>query len=277
MSVVFILASLHFLLSHKLFGSSLLSAILLFIPVIIGLSGIVYKQILLDQIIPKPKYKIVKSKKLNSDTIEIILNPINKPVPFTPGQYCFFSFYGPKLTRESHPFTLCGTHQESQISILVKAKGDFTKALYDQIDHVSYADLEGPYGRFDYRKAGESQVWIAGGVGIVPFVAWTRIISRLDVSPKIDLFYSVHRKQDAIHIEEFKQLSTLHPNFRFFLFISEENNRLSLSKIQEVTKGLKTSTILLCGPKRMTGDFSKKFQNLGISQDKIIFEDFEFI
>ncbi len=32
--------------------------------------------------------------------------------------------------------------------------------------------VEGPYGRFDFRKGGARQIWLAGGIGITPFLAW---------------------------------------------------------------------------------------------------------
>ena len=78
MSAVFILASLHFLLSTKLFGSDTLSKLLLCIPMSLGLFSIIYKQIIYVFFISNPIYKVTGIKKINYNTIEATLEPKEK-------------------------------------------------------------------------------------------------------------------------------------------------------------------------------------------------------
>lgn len=272
MSLVFILASLHFIFSDKLFGAQIDKA-LLCIPLTLGIASITYKQIIYPFFIDCPQYEVVKTNKLNYNTIEVMFSPIKGKITFIPGQYAFFTFQGKKLSNESHPFTLCGDPKGSQISILVKARGDYTKRLYQYVQMGYKASLEGPYGRFDYTKGKDSQVWIAGGIGIVPFVIWSKLAKKIPVN--VDLFYCVRKKEDAIFLDLFHQMQST--QYNFFFFCSEENNRINAKKVQQKIGQLQNRSIFLCGPKRLTTDLTEQFCSLGIKRKDLIFEDFEFL
>lgn len=277
MSIVFILATLHVLLLERRFSSSLISYALLFIPMGIGFFGIVYKQIISEFIIKHPLFEVVKTQIINDNLIEIFIRSKASPLLFIPGQYVFCSFESDKLAKEPHPFTLCGSPGDSMLSILVKVRGDFTRSVYQYVKSGNLIRVEGPYGRFDYIKAGSSQIWIAGGIGIVPFLAWARLFSQNHQRfNKIDLFYCIHRKEDAVFVEELYSISLRFPFFHFFLFCSEENEHLSVEKVQQLAGELTEKKILMCGPKKLTQDFTKKFLAQGVERQNIFFEDFEF-
>ena len=188
----------------------------------------------------------------------------------------FFSFQGPSFTKEPHPFTLCNHPKDSHISILVKNRGDFTRSLHQHLKVGDLVHLDGPYGRFDYTKMGQPQIWVAGGIGIAPFIAWTKHLTATKHLNTIDLFYCVHKKEDAVFLDAFHRISKEFPQFHISLFCSEENQRLTAKRIQESSSAFHESSILMCGPKRMTYDLYKQFRHLGVQRKNIIFEDFEF-
>ena len=51
------------------------------------------------------------------------------------------------------------------------------------------AVIGGPHGRFNHAKGTERQVWIAGGVGVAPFLSWLRALDG-DSPACVDLFYT---------------------------------------------------------------------------------------
>ncbi len=270
MALVFILASLHFLLSAKRFDHSFASLALLFIPMALGLFGIIYRQLLTPYFFHHNKYSVTEAKKLNDNIIQIALKPLTKSLHFIPGQYAFFSFKG-TLSSEQHPFTVSSI-QGDEISILVKCRGNYTRSLYDKVAPGDQAFLEGPYGRFDYTKGTQDQIWIAGGIGIVPFLAWGQSLSKWQ--GKITLYYCFHRVEDAIFQEAFQHMQTI-ANFKFLPFCSEKQKRLSIDKILE-EKDLTKKDIFMCGPRRLTNPFFKELQQAGVKTKHIHFEDFEF-
>lgn len=277
MSLVFILASLHFLFSDRLFGPSIISKIWLCIPMTVGFFSIIYKQIYHDFLKKYPVYEVLDTKKINENVIEIILQPKQEKLTFDSGQYAFFSFQGENLSQEFHPFTLLGNSENGSISIIAKARGDFTKVLYDHIISGRIARIDGPYGRLNFRSVKPKQIWIAGGIGIALFLAWIRDLLHMEsIEQTIDLFYAMHSEQDAIFLDECEQISKKFPQFRFFCFCSESHNRLDLTKIIEASGSLNDKSILMCGPKKMTQDLMRQLLKADVKRENILFEDFEF-
>lgn len=274
MSLVFLLASFHFFLSNHLFAPSLELKILLFIPFLVGLASILYKQIF-SYFRPSYLYKVVGVRNVNERTIEVSIEPKGEKIHFVPGQYAFFSFKAKNLSSESHPFTLCKNPNREQNAILVKARGDFTETLLHRVKPGDLVELEGPHGRFDYTKEGTSQIWIAGGVGIAPFVCWAESMrDSKQTRWKIDLYYSVHQESDFIDFGNFEKLGG---SFRFFPISSAKSGRLSAKYIRDISGGLEGKSIFICGPKQMTQELKSQFMQLGVKSNRILFEDFEFL
>lgn len=276
MSLVFLLASLHIILSDKRVGSEFAQSIL-YLPMGIGFLGIFYKQIYIPFFAKHSSFVVTNVKNINDTIIEVILSPKEEPLKFIPGQYGFFTFYGPSLTTESHPFTLIESTEDSTISLLVKARGDYTINLCRHIKKGDIGIFEGPYGRLNYNQAGISQIWIAGGIGVVPFLAWIRAMKRtFPQGIKIDFYYCIHREADAVFYREFKEFSITYPDFRIFLCCSEKGDRLDIHKIIDFSGNISSKQVFMCGPLKLTSDFKAQFQTYGISNNNIFVEDFEF-
>ena len=276
MSLVFILSSLHIVLSEKRVGSEFGQSIL-YIPMAIGFLSIFYKQIYVPFFSKRLLFSVADVKYINDTLVEVIIIPKQERIRFIPGQYGFFTFYGTSLSTESHPFTLIESVEGTTLSILVKARGDYTINLYRHIKKEDLGEFEGPYGRLHYAKKGSAQIWIAGGIGVAPFLAWIRGMQRTYVPRmKIDFYYCVHRKVDAVFYEDFNEFGRLYPEFRIFLHCSEEGNRLDISNIIESSGDIRTRQIFMCGPVKLTSSFKAEFQARGVSNDRIFYEDFEF-
>lgn len=93
------------------------------------------------------------------------------------GQFAFVRF---DAAEGAHPFTIAsapnalGTSPEGEqlLRLVIKPLGDYTRTLRQQLQAGQRVDIEGPYGRFDGAGARQrQQVWVAGGVGITPFLA----------------------------------------------------------------------------------------------------------
>ncbi len=60
------------------------------------------------------------------------------------------------------------------VRVTVKALGDYTSHLQELIQPGMPAVLGGPHGRFSHWRGTDRQLWIAGGVGVAPFISWLR-------------------------------------------------------------------------------------------------------
>jgi predicted ferric reductase len=93
------------------------------------------------------------------------------------GQFAFVRF---DAAEGAHPFTIAsapgslGTSEQGEplLRLVIKPLGDYTRTLGQRLQAGQRVDIEGPYGRFDGRgRRRRQQVWVAGGVGITPFLA----------------------------------------------------------------------------------------------------------
>src|SRR5690606_1895637 len=88
------------------------------------------------------------------------------------GQFAFVTF---DRIEGAHPFTIASADRENgTVTFLIKSLGDFTRNLSQKISVGQTVNIEGPYGcfNFDRRNRKSHQIWIAGGIGITPFLAW---------------------------------------------------------------------------------------------------------
>lgn len=273
--VVFLLFVAHFFLLDELVNANIALAIYLGVFSLIGSVSFLYKSVFFPLLADRKSYTVKKVNKLNKKVIEVTLSPNSESLSFTPGQFCFFSYRHPSISKEAHPFTICSTTPDGDIIIIVKALGDYTKHLYETLVDGTKAIIEGPYGRFDYRKHNQPQLWIAGGVGIAPFISWTNALqkeSRLS-NFDVDLYYCVNSREEAVYIEKFTELESKLQNFSFHAICADQDGFLSADKIQNINR----REIFICGPKEMRQSLIKEFRDLKIPDKNIHFEDFDFI
>lgn len=238
-----------------------------------GLFGYVYKLLVVPLLARRHPYRVAQVRRLNPRVLEVSLVPQDGHVRFEPGQFVFVTFYADALTREAHPFTICSIPREGHVTFTVKSLGDFTERLHARLEPCTGAKLEGPYGRFDYREGSSRQIWLAGGVGIAPFLSWARHMVSDDGEPRdVELYYCVHSREDAVFLDDFRTIEARLEGFRVALICSAERGRLRADEVGD----LEGRDIFMCGPKRFTSDLQRQFVRRGVPRQRIHFEDFEF-
>ena len=99
----------------------------------------------------------------------------------------------------AHPFSIVSDWTpEASLRFAIKPLGDYTRTLAERAHVGDAVTVEGPYGRFDFGDVAEDQVWIAGGIGIAPFVARLEALAAAGgARGRIHFFYSVKDAVDA--------------------------------------------------------------------------------
>ena len=155
----------------------------------------------------------------------------------------------------------------------IKASGDYTRELYDKLRPGVPAKLAGPFGGFDYRAGGRDQIWIAGGIGVTPFLSWTRSIDgRFDRS--VDFYYSVAHADDAVYLDEFRAVSDRHPSLRVHLVCADAGGMLTPDQVIRAVPSGTSPWVYMCGPPPMMKAFSAGLHRHGISKSPVRWEQF---
>lgn len=271
MGMVFILGVIHLFTLDDLATASPLLFLYLLILSAAAIAAWFYKSFLLEHVLQKSRFEVANIKKLSDRVMEIELEA-DEAITFTPGQFYFFSFIAPDITREAHPYTVCSAPGQKGIKIMVKDLGDYTRNLYRNLEAGATALLEGPYGRFDYRRESKNQVWIAGGVGIAPFLSWIRNKEEQDSEIKTDLYYCVNSEEEAVYLNEFKEFEKQSTGFTIHLVCADHEGFLDARDISD----LKQKAIYICGPRQMRQKLLNELKKMNVSEEDIHYEDFDF-
>ncbi|MDC1205402.1 FAD-binding oxidoreductase [Candidatus Pacebacteria bacterium] len=250
---------------------------------VLGLSGIaigayLYRTIFGRAAVKKFTYIVDAVNDLGQGVTEVVMRPESDVMHYTPGQFLFVSFRDGGVGREIHPFSISSAPTEDVIRITVKALGDWTTDLKD-LNVGAVAKLEGPFGSFSYLKAhNKKQVWIAGGIGITPFLNMARnlkVNKRDDL--EIDFYYATKTSDEMIFMDELKAVVTEYPNLRLIPFASEEYGFLSADIVTQVSGELHATDIFVCGPPPMMHSLTAQFALAKIPKRLVHTEEFKLL
>lgn len=238
---------------------------------ILGVAAYAYRELLARFVVPIYDYTVSAVTRLNETTMDVSLEPVSRPIAFNAGQFVFLAIGGAGGWQR-HPFTVASAPTERRLDVSVKAVGDYTRDLYQQLRAGTPARVAGPFGGFDYRKGGPSQIWIAGGIGITPFLSWIRDLDDT-FSREVDLYYSVAHDADALFVEELTAASAAHPSLRVHLVVTERDGFLTADTALNGRRDSNVS-IFMCGPPPMMTALSRGFRALGVQAADVRWEQF---
>ena len=159
----------------------------------------------------------------------------------------------------------------------IKSLGDFTKKL-DALKIGDRSELEGPYGRFNFHNENSDQIWVAGGIGITPFIGMAEDLAEKDeLKNKVELYYCVKDEREFVYFDEFKDIEKrLKNNFKFIPWVTDTHGHLTIQEIKKLSSPFKRSEFYLCGPKGLKDAISKGLVEAGVPKEKIFDEQFNF-
>ena len=222
-------------------------------------------------------YTVEAVKHPNNSTTEVTMRAKKDPIrKQRAGQFLFVRFPGDPSLNESHPFTISSGPPEDVLRLTIKASGDFTRDLFGRLKPGMDAIVEGAYGLFDHKTGGQKQIWIAGGIGLTPFLSFIRNMDG-SLSQDVDFYYTVRHKEEALFTDEIEAAAKKNPRLKPRVRFSSTDGSLTIDDIVKNAGGsVKEHHIYLCGPLPMIQAFEKKFVALGVPPGNIHFEEFNF-
>lgn len=276
LGLAFLLGSLHaFLLpSGNLAENYFLRYYLLALSAA-GIGVYFYQSIFDEYFVKRYPYQLKQVRKLSKDVVELVLWPRRRMLKFAPGQFAYVAFDSKDIDPESHPYSFSSSTNTRELRFTVKALGDHTRQL-QKIKKGTPVTIEGPYGGFSYKNIKpRRQVWLAGGIGITPFLSMARSLDP-EAKYEVTLFYAAKDKIDALFEKELMKLSRELPNFKVIPYYENEKGFLNVKAIQGHVTDLHDKAILLCGPPAMLDNLSSQLMDIGVSRDCIHYEKFSY-
>ncbi len=269
MIIPFIYGSYHAFYSstYDLFSGSALS-IFMMVVVVGGMFSSFYMVYTYQWFAFPNRGKVTKITHLNETTIDIELT-LKRKYTYIPGQFAFLKVFQKGIEDAPHPFSLSGKDGK-KVFFTMKVLGDFTRHMKQSLKLGTTIAITSAYGTLTMVKGGPKQLWIAGGIGVTPFLAQLRSHAKLD--QQIDFYYSFRNEKDAVHLPLLRDISTTYPKVSMHLHDAKNQGYLSFKGVHLDPE----TEVYLCGPRLMVASLIKqiKVSNPGI---KIDYEAFTFM
>jgi predicted ferric reductase len=276
MGIPFMLGFIHVMLVPGMLAQNAPLKAYLLIVGLMGTFSYIYQTLVKAHILKKKVATVVKIKSLSASVTEIILKP-DTAFTYQAGQFIFISFKSHRVSQETHPFSLTSDPQGSHISLGIKALGDYTTHIKN-IKMGDKAEIDGPYGHFTQERISfPNQIWIAGGIGITPFIGFLRSLRSQISAPlkKVHLFYAVANQQEAAYLPELTRATRNLPWLTVTIHQSTKLGRLTINTIKQKINKIENYHLLICGPLPMMTALKTQAKSLGIPTSNIHSEEFK--
>ncbi len=210
----------------------------------------------------------------SAEVVEVRLQPLARPLAARPGQFVLAAFLdGPGFhgCGEYHPYTVSAVAPDGEIALGIKALGDCTRHLQAVVPGVA-ARIEGPFGNFLAERPAGPEFWLAGGIGITPFLG---VLRGGPLPHPVRLVYLHRNDGDAAFREELAALAEGEP--RLALDVVACGDRLpDLATLLPAAPALTGHECYLCGPPGLLATAVRILAQRGVRPAHIHFEHFDF-
>jgi predicted ferric reductase len=162
------------------------------------------------------------------------------------------------------------------LRVTIKASGDFTRHLFSNLQAGMDAVIEGAHGMFDYKTGGQKQIWVAGGIGVTPFLSFIRDMDG-NLAHDVDFYYTVRHREEAIFMDEIEAAAKKNPRLKAHIRFSSKDGSLTVDEIVKNAGGsISGHHVYMCGPLPMVQAFEEKFLEMKVPAANIHYEEFNF-
>ncbi|MEX0847006.1 MAG: ferric reductase-like transmembrane domain-containing protein [Ilumatobacteraceae bacterium] len=273
LGIPFLFASWHFFTAEKPHANTSIWGWWFTIAMLTGAVAWLWRVIVLDMVRRGTPYTLT-SVVHTPGTTTLELTPAgSRGIRHRAGQFAFVKLLGPGLA-EPHPFSIASSPDETALRFHVRDLGDWTMRMREGAQVGDRVMVDGPYGRFmPLPSQPRATVWIAGGIGITPFISAAQETPAGAAHPP-DLFYAARCEADAIGLDELRRADD-EGRIRLHVHASADANRLTEQTLHDHfgDGGLAGAYVAICGPDRLIHDMVHAARSLGATD--VHHEDFD--
>ncbi len=204
----------------------------------------------------------------------------DKPAGFSfkPGQAIDLILANPSSTDPAgarHTFSIVSAPYQDFITIVTRMRGSEFKNALAALSIGSPVELDGPFGSLTlHSNRARAAVFIAGGIGITPFMSILRQAAHDQLPQRFILVYSNHRPEDAAFLDELRKLEREKRNFRLLPVMTQLNGRVDRDLITRVRNEASTAMYYVTGSPAMVAGMRQLLANAAINDDDVRSEEF---
>ncbi len=164
---------------------------------------------------------------------------------------------------ESRTFSIA-SYKKNIMHFIIKKVGHYTTKIFEELKPGNYCTIKFPFGElFNKKHEHEKHLFLAGGVGVTPFLGLTEYFEKSGKTKNIKMLYSVKQENDLLHYKDLKDV--LGNNLK--IFVTQENTTSFNNRrfdIEDIMKMADVSHhIYICGSKTFNLELEKKLSENG--------------
>lgn len=203
------------------------------------------------------------------------------------GQAIDVTLLGPtsELKGQHRIFSLVSAPYESDLVVATRLRNSAFKNGLKATKVGDLVQLEGPFGSLAlHANRARAAVFIAGGIGITPFVSILRQAENDHLNQHFLLVYANRRPEDAPYLSELADRAQRHRYLRLVATMTGmsksgrrwegERSRIDEALLARFSGDLPEPVYYIAGPPAMVNAIRQIVQRMGVSDDDIRSEDF---
>lgn len=186
---------------------------------------------------------------------------------------------------DARTFTIASAPHEPELMIATRMRDTAFKRVLKAAPAGTAVAIDGPSGEMTlHDDASRPAVFIAGGIGITPFLAMARDAAHRRLPHRLYLFYSNRRPQDAAFLAELQEMEWSNPKFRLIGTMVEpeksvdcwwgETGFIRREMLERHLPDLDSPVYYFAGPPPMTMAMRKMLEDIGIREQATRYEEF---
>ncbi|OGE26732.1 hypothetical protein A3D02_00465 [Candidatus Daviesbacteria bacterium RIFCSPHIGHO2_02_FULL_39_41] len=216
--------------------------------------------------------KIIDKKEIAEGTLQVTFTT-SEPFTFKPGQYTSV-----RIANSTKHFSIVNSPDEKGIiSIATRLRDSDFKNSLQKLAIGAQIELGPISGSFILpQDISKPLVFIAGGIGITPYISMLRYVTEQKLPYKITLLYSNRDQNSSAYLQELKNI----PNLKLILTMTEdqawtgEKRKIDAGFIKEYFPALNENLYFVVGPPVMVEAVQKALLKAGVGIENITIENF---
>lgn len=255
-------------------GYLIASGILILLLIIMTILGLGWRFIASDFGVAASPYLVTQVTRQTSGLIEVKLVPRATTLHVSPGQFVLSAFgKGPHFQGcgEYHPFTVSSIERDGSLKLSIKALGPCSNHL-QELEVGVQVRLQGPFGVFLDESTSSPQLWVAGGIGITPFIAALRAHP---CTHPTTLLYLFRNEAEAAFLDELNMLGKADPLLKILTHASDMGLP-DFPALLDKVKDIVARDVFICGPQPMLDSLMPHLLQRKVPEFAIHYEKFDF-
>jgi ferredoxin-NADP reductase len=207
---------------------------------------------------------------------------------FKPGQSADVTLFNPPETDaegDTRTFSIASSPFENHLLFATRMRDTAFKRSLKKMPLGTEVKIESPMGSFTLHKnSAKPAVFMAGGIGITPFLSMVRQADHDRLRHKLHLFCSNRRPEDTPFLDTFRMLEKSSQNFELVCTITGmlqsksewkgETGLITQEMLSRHLSNLQGPIYYVAGPPAMVGAMRQMLVGAHVDEDDIRTEDF---